>query len=228
MKEILSKANTRRLLATLEEAYPDASCMLRFKTPFQLLVATMLMNQSTAEKVNLVTRKLFLKFPEPTDFLMLSEEELHNEIQELGIFRAKASHIIGVAERIIDWYKGEVPRTQEELVKLPGVGRKTANLVVSDGFGIPAIAIDPHIQRTANRIGMTNSMNPEITEKQLCQRIPQKLWTKTHHILYRLAREYCTAKNPDCDACPAARMCQFRILLNHDDKLREKVFVEEA
>ncbi len=228
MKEILSKANTRRLLATLEEAFPDSGCLLAFETPFQLLVATMLMNQSTAEKVNALTGKLFAKYPGPTDFVKLTSDELQEEIQELGIFRAKSDHIIGAAQRIVDWYKGEVPRTQEELVKLPGVGRKTANLVIANAYGIPAIAIDPHIQRTANRIGMTNSMNPEITEKQLCQRIPQRLWTKTHHILYRLSREYCTAKNPDCYGCPAERTCQFRILLDEDDKLREKVFVEQA
>lgn len=224
----MSKANTRRTLARLETAYPDMECRLRYNTDFQLLIATMLVAQSTEEAVNEVTERLFRRYPEPEDFANLTSDDLHFEIHELGLFRAKADHIIGTAIRILDWYRGEVPRTQEELVKLPGVGRKTANLVLANGLGVPALAVDPNVQRVSNRIGLTNSMNPEITERQLCQKIPRHLWVKTQRMLYTHGKQVCTAKNPGCASCVTQDVCQFYQVLNEDEKLREKVFVELA
>lgn len=229
MKSTMSKADTRRTLAKLEEAFPEAKCKLTFTTPFQLLVATMLAGQSMEERVNQVTVRLFQKYPDVAAFASVSSDELQEDIQELGIFRAKADHIVGAAKMILDWHKGEVPTTQEELVRLPGVGRKTANLVLANGLGIPALAVETHVQRVSNRMGLTNSLNPEITEKQLCQKIPRRLWTQSQHILFTLGREVCTAKNPKCDTdCPITNICKFYALLATDSKLRDKVFVDVA
>lgn len=224
---LLSRANTRRMLVKLEAAYPDAKCALNFSNPFELLIATMLSAQCTDVRVNMVTEKLFKKYPSPEDYAGLTTDILQEDIKELGLFRAKAEHIIGTSQMILTRFHGEVPRTQEELVQLPGVGRKTANVVVSNAFNIPAFAVDTHVQRVSNRIGMANSMNPEITEKQVCGRIPQKLWTQSHHWIIHHGRQMCTARNPKCDRCPVSEFCQFYVRLQTESKLKEKVFEEK-
>ncbi|GMA50224.1 hypothetical protein GCM10025857_15810 [Alicyclobacillus contaminans] len=125
---------------------------------------------------------------------------------------------------LLEKFHGEVPKTQEELVQLPGVGRKTANVVLSNAFGVPALAVDTHVQRVSNRLGLANSMNPEITERQICQQIPQKLWSQAHHWLIHHGRQVCTARNPKCDICPVSEFCQFYKVLQKEEKLKEKVF----
>lgn len=221
---MMSKANTRRLLARLEEVYPDAKCELNYTTPLELLIATMLSAQSTDVRVNMVTARLFKKYHSVEDYASVSPDELRDDIKELGLYRAKADHIIEAAKLLLTRHKGQVPRTQEELVKLPGVGRKTANVVLSNAFDIPALAVDTHVQRVSNRLGIANSMNPEITERQLCERIPKRLWSKAHHQLIFHGRRICSARNPKCHKCPVSEYCQFYQLLQKETALREQVF----
>ncbi|WP_258109816.1 endonuclease III [Alicyclobacillus sp. SP_1] len=221
---LLSRAQTRRMLLKLEEAYPDAQCALNFTTPFELLIATMLSAQCTDVRVNQVTERLFQKYREPEEFAEADLEQLQEEIREVGLFRAKAENIIAASQMILKEFRGLVPRTQDELVRLPGVGRKTANVVVSNAFGVPALAVDTHVQRVANRIGIANSMKPDITERQICQRVPQKLWTQTHHWLIHHGRQICSARSPKCDVCPVQSFCQFYAKLQQDPKLTTKVF----
>lgn len=221
---LLSRAQTRKMLGKLEETYPDAKCALNYTTPFDLLIATMLSAQCTDARVNMVTENLFRKYRTPKDYAELSPEILQEDIASLGLFRAKSENIIAAARMILERFGGQVPQTQDELVQLPGVGRKTANVVLSNAFGIPALAVDTHVQRVANRIGIANSMNPEITEKQICERVPQKLWSQAHHWLIFHGRQICSARNPKCDVCPVSEFCQFYEKLQKETKLREKVF----
>lgn len=225
---LMSRANTRRMLVKLEAAYPDAKCALHFSNPFELLIATILSAQCTDIRVNLVTERLFQKYKGPEDYAAATPEILEEDIKEVGLFRAKAANIVATSRLLLALYKGEVPRTQEQLVQLPGVGRKTANVVVSNAFGVPALAVDTHVQRVSNRIGFANSMNPDRTEKQICQRIPQKLWSQAHHWLIHHGRQVCSARNPKCDVCPVMDFCQFYVQLQKSDKLKEKVFVTKA
>ncbi len=224
---LMSRANTRRMLVKLEAAYPDAKCALNFSTPFELLIATMLSAQCTDARVNQVTSRLFQKYHGPQDYAQITPEILQEDIQELGLFRAKAEHIVETSRMLLRDFHGEVPRTVEDLVKLPGVGRKTANVVLSNAFDTPALAVDTHVQRVSNRIGVANSMNPVITEQQLCQRIPQKLWGQAHHWLIHHGRQVCTARSPKCDNCPVTEFCAFYQKMQGDPKLRGKVFEEK-
>jgi endonuclease-3 len=217
-KELLSRAQTRRLLDKLAEAYPDAKCALVFRNPFELLIATMLSAQSTDAKVNEVTARLFEKYRGPEDYAALTVDTLQEDIKELGLWRMKSEHIIETCRILLQEYGGEVPRSQEELVKLPGVGRKTANVVVSNAFGIPAIAVDTHVQRVSNRLGLADSTNPEITERQLCERIPKELWSQAHHWLIHHGRRVCTARNPRCHVCPVREFCQFYAEMQKEPK----------
>lgn len=221
---LMSRANTRRMLVQLEAAYPDAKCALNFQTPFELLIATMLSAQCTDVRVNMVTERLFQKYRGPEDYAAVTPEILQEDIQELGLFRAKAEHIVETSRMLLRDFSGQVPQTLEALVLLPGVGRKTANVVLSNAFGVAALAVDTHVQRVSNRMGMASSMNALITEQQLCQRIPQKLWGQAHHWLIYHGRRVCTARNPKCDICPVTEFCAFYQKLKDDQKLREKVF----
>lgn len=223
---LMSRANTRRMLVKLEQAYPDAKCALNYQSPFELLIATMLSAQCTDARVNMVTAELVKKYHGPEDYAALTPEILQEDIKQLGLFRAKSENIIAASKMLLQDYQGEVPQTQEELVKLPGVGRKTANVVVSNAYGIPALAVDTHVQRVSNRIGIANSVNPDITERQVCQRIPQKLWSPAHHWLIHHGREVCSARSPKCEICPVSDVCQFFKKLQTETKLREKVFEE--
>lgn len=224
---LLPKATTKRMLGKLEKTYPDAKCALNYSNPFELLIATMLSAQSTDVRVNMVTERLFQKYRGPEDYAAVSSDILQEDIKELGLFRAKADHIVDASRMLLQEFGGEVPRTREELVRLPGVGRKTANVVLSNAFDMPALAVDTHVQRLSNRIGLSNSMNPEVTERSLCQRIPERLWSKAHHWLIFHGRNICTARNPKCEMCPITEFCQFYQRLQNEDKLREKVFEEK-
>ncbi|MCL6445400.1 MAG: endonuclease III [Alicyclobacillus sp.] len=227
MASVMSKADTRRMLGKLEEAYPVAECELIYSNQVELLMATMLSAQTTADRVNRLTARLFKKYRTLEDYAAADEAELHEDIQELGLFPEKASHLISLAQVLLKRYKGEIPRTHEELMQLPGIGRKTASLILANVHGIPALAVDVHVQRVANRIGAVNSMNAEITEKQLCQKIPQRLWIKTHFMMNHLGRTICTPKNPKCHQCPVAEFCRFRPLLENEAErmLRAKVLI---
>lgn len=219
-----SRADTRRMLVVLEQAYPNAKCALNFSNPFELLIATMLSAQCTDVRVNMVTKNLFKKYKSPQDYAAVTPEILQEDIKELGLFRMKSENIVAASKLLLSEYKGEVPDTQDDLVRLPGVGRKTANVVLSNAFGIPALAVDTHVQRVSNRIGIANSMTPDMTERQLCQRIPQKLWSQAHHWLIHHGRQICSARNPKCDICPVKSFCQFDKRMEKEQKLKEKVF----
>jgi len=225
-----SRADTRRMLVLLEEAYPDAKCELNYQNPFELLLATMMSAQCTDVRVNMVTERLFKKYPRPEDYVGLSTEILEEEIREVGLFRMKSQNIISTCKMLLKFYGGEVPKTQEELIQFPGVGRKTANVVVSNAFGVPALAVDTHVKRISNRIGISNSMHPDSIERQLCLRIPQKLWTQAHHWLIFHGRQVCTARNPKCGQCVVSSHCKFYAVLQDETqaKLRERVFPEPA
>lgn len=161
------KKLNREILDILYEMYPDAHCELEHETPFQLLIATVLSAQTTDKKVNQVTRKLFSKYKNPQDFAALDYGDLEKEIKEIGLFRNKAKNIVNLSRDLIAKFNGEVPRTHEELMSLPGVGRKTANVVLSNAYGIPALAVDTHVFRVSNRIGLATASNVEETEKQI-------------------------------------------------------------
>ena len=199
---------TARILEILEETYPDAHCELDHETPLELLVATVLSAQTTDRQVNIVTKKLFADCPTLDDYLRLSEEELRGYIRSLGFFNTKAAHLYLLFRELSDRFGGEVPRTMEELTSLPGVGRKTANVVLSNAFGVPALAVDTHVFRVANRIGLCAAKTPEETETALQAAIDRSLWSRSHHLLIFHGRRICDARRPLCESCPIRGYCR--------------------
>lgn len=203
-----SKKN-EEILDILEKTYPDAHCELNYKTPFQLLVATMLSAQSTDRVVNKVTERLFCRYPGLQEFLKLDQDELEKEIREIGLYRNKAKNILAMCRELVTRFAGEVPDNMQDLTSLAGVGRKTANVVLSNAFGIPAIAVDTHVYRVSNRIGLAESDDVEETELQLMNNIPKGKWAKAHHWLIWHGRRICTAKKPRCGECPLTAHCKY-------------------
>ncbi|MFO7171483.1 MAG: endonuclease III [Bacillota bacterium] len=209
-REAARKAADPRVAAILEilaETYPDARCALEHENPFQLLIATILSAQCTDKRVNIITRRLFPRLPRPEDYLAISQEELEELIRDCGLYREKARNIRATCRILVERYGGEVPRTLEELIQLPGVGRKTANVVLSNAFGVPAIAVDTHVLRVSNRLGLASSPDPLKTERQLMEAIPRELWSQAHHWLIHHGRNICHARNPACPICPLLRHC---------------------
>jgi endonuclease-3 len=205
----ISKKKTEEVLEILDKTYPDAHCELNFRTPFQLLVATMLSAQSTDKTVNKVTDKLFVKYPDLEEFLALDQGQLEHEIKEIGLYKNKSKNIKQMCNILEEKFQGRVPDNMEDLVSLPGVGRKTANVVLSNAFGVPAIAVDTHVFRVSNRIGMADGKNVDITEEQLRKNIPMDKWSKAHHLLIWHGRRICFARKPKCEACPIAVNCRY-------------------
>jgi endonuclease-3 len=198
---------TQNILAILEQTYPDAHCELNYRNPFELLIATILSAQTTDQRVNEVTAGLFQKYPTPERFLTMTEDELAAEIRGIGLFRNKSRNILQTCRILVEQYAGEVPADRESLESLPGVGRKTANVVLSNAFGIPAIAVDTHVFRVANRLGLAKSDNVRETEEQLMRRIPKSKWSQAHHWLIWHGRRICHARNPQCSQCPLMTLC---------------------
>jgi endonuclease-3 len=205
----LSKESINQVLKLLGETHPEAVCELNYRTPFQLLVATMLSAQSTDKTVNRITEKLFAQYPSVESFLQLDQSRLENEIKEIGIYRNKAKNILKMCEELVFRFGGEVPATMDDLVSLPGVGRKTANVVLSNAFKIPALAVDTHVFRVSNRIGLAHSDNVLDTELQLLNNIPKETWSTAHHWLIWHGRRICNARKPKCDICPLAQCCNY-------------------
>ena len=194
-------------LRLLAEAYPDAKPALEYRSPFELLVSTMLAAQCTDRQVNKCTRVLYAKYNTPEHFAALTEEELKPYIHSCGFFNTKGKNIIAMSKILTAQYGGQVPADRDVLTTLPGVGRKTANVVVSNAFGIPAIAVDTHVFRVTNRIGLADAKNVEKTEEQLMEHIPREDWSAAHHWLIYHGRQVCDAKKPRCADCCVACVC---------------------
>ncbi len=197
------------ILTKLEGLYPDAKPALLYETPYELLVAVILSAQCTDERVNKVTRVLFERHNTPQSMLALSQEQLEKYIFSCGFYHNKAAHILSASRDIIELYGGEVPSTLKELRSLAGVGQKTANVVYSVAFGGDAIAVDTHVFRVSNRLGLAHADNPFKTEEQLKKVIPQSDWSKAHHWLIWHGRRVCHSQKPDCVNCTLSAECEF-------------------
>ncbi len=203
----MSHDGDRVILTKLAKHYPGAKTDLNFGSTFQLLVAVMLSAQTTDQQVNKVTARLFEKYKTPQDFAFLTQAELADAIKGCGLYRTKAQNIILSSQMILEHYGGEVPVTMPDLLKLPGVGRKTANVVLGSAFGIPALAVDTHVFRVARRLGLADGKTPEITEALLLKKIPREDWVDAHHWLIHHGRKYCKARKPRCEECFLQKDC---------------------
>ena len=198
------------LLDRLEAAHPEATCALDYRTPFELVVATILSAQCTDKRVNEVTPGLFAHYPGPAALAAANPAALEEEIRPTGFFRAKTKSLQGCARRLVEHHGGEVPAEMDALVKLPGVGRKTANVVLGHAFGMnEGIAVDTHVLRVSNRLGLARADTPEETERQLMQAIPRERWTRTSDLLIFHGRKVCHALRPACGSCPAFDLCRW-------------------
>ncbi len=206
---MLKQEQINDVLQLLEMEYGSTTTALNFSTPFQLLVSTMLAAQSTDKRVNIITSELYKTYPDARSFLKMSTEELEHEIRSIGLYKSKARNILATCHILVDKYNGEVPETREELMQLPGVGRKTANVVLSIAHNFDAIAVDTHVFRVANRIGLAGADDVRKTEEQLMKNIPQKDWSDAHHWLIWHGRRVCRARNPLCDQCMLVDYCLF-------------------
>ena len=203
------KARTKKIVEILKETYPDAQCELNYETPFQLLVATILSAQTTDKKVNEVTETLFRDYPDVDAFLKLTNDELEERIKQIGLYRNKSKNLILMVRQLKEKFNGEVPDTMEGITSLAGAGRKTANVVLSNAFGVPSIAVDTHVFRVSNRLGLAHSDNVLEVEKQLQKELPKKEWTLMHHMLIIHGRRCCTARKPKCSECPLNTVCTY-------------------
>lgn len=205
----MTKKKIEQILATLEGLYGQEQCGLDFDTPFELLIATILSAQCTDVRVNIVTSDLFENFNTAEAILLLGEECLLAKIKTCGLAKTKARNIILTCHRLLTEYNGVVPAQMDELLTLPGVGRKTANVVMSNAFNIPAIAVDTHVFRVSRRIGLAAGKTVLEVEKELMKNIPQNKWSQAHHWLIWHGRKCCTARNPNCGGCMLHNLCVF-------------------
>ena len=207
MKKMLTKEEIHEVIEILLKTYPNATVELDHSNTFELLIATILSAQCTDVRVNKITRELFKDYNTPEDFIQLTEEELGEKIRSCGFYKVKSKNILATSRKIIEDFDGQVPNTMEELLTLPGVGRKTANVVLSNAFNVPAIAVDTHVFRVSNRLGLANSNNVLDTEKDLMDNIDRKMWSKAHHLLIFHGRRICKARKPLCEKCPLTEYC---------------------
>ena len=205
----MTKKKIEQILATLESLYGQEQCGLDFNSPFELLIATILSAQCTDVRVNIVTGDLFKNHNTPELILSLGEAGLLERIKTCGLAKTKAKNIILTCHRLLTEYCGKVPDQMDELITLPGVGRKTANVVMSNAFNIPAIAVDTHVFRVSRRIGLAKGKTVLEVEKELMKIIPQNKWSQAHHWLIWHGRKCCTARNPNCDDCILHKLCIF-------------------
>lgn len=206
---LVKKADIQRIFATIAELFPDARCELNHENEFELLIAVLLSAQATDRKVNEVTENLFRKYKTPMDYLSVPLEELEQDIKQIGLYRSKAKNIQKLCHALLEQYGGKVPQEHQQLTELAGVGRKTANVVVSNAFGVPAIAVDTHVERVSKRLGLARWKDSVLeVEKSLMQKVPKDEWTVTHHRLIFFGRYHCKAQNPACGACPLADLCR--------------------
>ena len=201
------RARARKIIRALKNAYPDAKIALDFGTPLELLVATILSAQCTDERVNQVTPALFKKYGTARNYARASSTVLEEEVRSTGFYRAKTRSIIAMANALLDKHGGEVPRSRAALVTLPGVGLKTANVILGNAFGEQAIAVDTHVFRVSQRLGLARSDDPEKIHDQLADVLPEKEWTFTTHLVQAHGRRCCFARRPLCPACPVRTLC---------------------
>jgi endonuclease-3 len=205
---MLSRPKVKKVIDALIAEYPDAGCALDYGTKYQLLVSVMLSAQTTDASVNKVTPTLFAKAPDAASMVKLSEEELQDIIRSIGLYKNKAKNLLAMSRRLLAEFGGEVPGDRASLESLPGVGRKTANVVLAEGFGEQQIAVDTHVFRLANRIGLTAAKNVSETESGLQKAIPEAQWTLMHHCLIFHGRRCCHARSPECGRCPVNTVCE--------------------
>ncbi|WP_035663550.1 endonuclease III [Halalkalibacter akibai] len=206
---MLSKKQTIEVLDVIANMYPDAECELVHSNPFELVIAVLLSAQCTDVLVNKVTPGLFSKYKQPEDYLAVPIEELEQDIRSIGLFRSKAKNIKKLCQTLIEEYNGEVPKERDELVKLAGVGRKTANVVTSVAFGIPAIAVDTHVERVSKRLAICRWKDSVLqVEETLMKKIPEDRWSDCHHQLIFFGRYHCKAQSPQCETCPLLDDCR--------------------
>jgi endonuclease-3 len=202
-----ARQRIKKIWPLLKRAYPDAKIALKFVNPLELLISTILSAQCTDVRVNVVTKDLFKKYRKATDWAEADLKEIEEGIRSTGFFRNKAVNIKGACTRIVEHYDGRVPDTMEELLTLPGVGRKTANCVLGDAFGIPGITCDTHVIRLSRRLGLSENSDPVKLEFDLAEIVPKANWTRFSHLLIHHGRNICKARKPDCDNCPLAKHC---------------------
>jgi endonuclease-3 len=201
------RARARKILRALERTYPDAKIALNFTSPFELLVATILSAQCTDERVNMVTPGLFGRYPTARHLAGADPSRLEDEIRSTGFFRAKARALLGMARAVLERHDGEVPRSREALTALPGVGLKTANVVIGNAFGGNALAVDTHVFRVSQRLGLARSAEPDVIHEQLVAVLPRERLTQATHLLIVHGRRTCTARKPACPVCPVRTLC---------------------
>ena len=212
MNSALSAASAPELRAPevnrrLAQEYPDARCALDYESPLQLLIATVLSAQCTDERVNSVTPELFARYPEAADYAAAQRSDLERILRPLGFQRAKAGHLLGIGEKLVADFQGQVPRTVKELTSLPGVGRKTALVVLGNAFGIPGLTVDTHFGRLMQRLGLTGETTPVKIERDIAKLVPEEEWTMFSHRVIFHGRQVCHARTPECDACVLWDMC---------------------
>lgn len=202
------KKRLREIIRRLKRSYPDAKCSLNHTSAFELLVATILSAQCTDERVNLVTADLFRKYRTPADYLKVSPRELEKDIQSTGFFRNKTKSIQGAAKMLIEQYHSEVPQTMDELLELPGVARKTANVVMGNAFEIASgVVVDTHVTRLSHRLGLTKEKDPQKIERDLVEIVPKNDWILFSHLLIYHGRKVCKARSPLCEECVVEKQC---------------------
>ncbi|KGL41012.1 endonuclease III [Listeria newyorkensis] len=206
---MLTNKQTVMCIETMADMFPAAHCELEHKNTFELLVAVVLSAQCTDILVNRVTASLFEKYHGPEDYIQVPVEELENDIRSIGLYRNKAKNIQALSRKILDEFGGQVPETHAELESLPGVGRKTANVVLSVGFGVPAIAVDTHVERVSKRLGICRWKDSVVeVENTLMRKLPKEMWSDAHHDMIFFGRYHCKARTPECSTCPLLYLCR--------------------
>ena len=209
MKELVPDKQIPEIMDRLETMHPEAACALDFGTHFQLLSAVMLSAQTTDVSVNKVTPVLFEKYPTPEAMAEADPLDVQEIIKTIGLYKNKSKNIVALSKMLVSDYDGEVPGNYDDLVRLPGVGRKTANVVLAEGFGKSRIAVDTHVFRVSNRIGLTCAKDPTGVEEGLMERLPEEQWSRAHHLLIFHGRKVCHARKPDCSNCLLADLCLY-------------------
>ncbi len=206
----MRKQQREAILALLEEAYMGTETALNYSTPFELLVAVIMSAQCTDERVNKITARIFPKYNTPEKMGALSQEQLEEEIRDCGLFRSKAKNLLATCKMLTEEYNSVIPDTVEELMKLPGVGKKTANVVASIVYKVPAIAVDTHVFRVSHRLGLAKGDDPLAVEKELQKAIPKNKWSDAHHWLIWHGRKICKARKPLCSECVLVELCPYK------------------